>query len=352
VASLKDVPLPQSLKGLFNLTVTEATAGPKGLVTMQTQGTLSQGSIRMKELAVPIDAVDMKFQADQTNATLESLSMTLGSKGSVKAQGKVLDYLAKQDFDATLEVKDINIAEVVDQKDAPVKMEGLIYANVKASGQAANLNSIIGDGNVEVKEAKLKDLNVLKLVLDKISVIPNLSEKVKASLSEKYLKKLEDKDTTINTIAATIAIASGLINVNPIDVQADEFAFNGQCQADFAQKYTLTGAFMIPKELAAAMVNGASELQYLRDIDGNISFVLTVSGQGAGTPSVTPDVGSLMKNAVMNKGKEELGRMLHKALGGADSGAETQSTDGSTPTAGQKSPESEIIDGIFGSIFK
>jgi uncharacterized protein involved in outer membrane biogenesis len=349
VAPLKDVPLPQSLKGLFNLSVTEATAGPKGLASLKTQGALSGGSIHMKELAVPVDAVELKFQADQTNATIDGLSMTIGGKGTVKAQGNVADYLAKQDFNAQLEVKDIDLAEVVAQEKAPVKVAGLLNANVKAQGQVANLNSITGDGQVEIKEAKLKDLNVLKLVLDKIAVIPNLSEKVKGSLPEKYTKKLEDKDTAINKVAATITIAAGAINVNPIDVEADEFMFNGQCQADFAQKYALTGAFMIPQELAAAMVQGVPELQYLLDVNGNISFPLRVSGQGGAIPSVTPDVGNLMKNAVINKGKAELGRVLHKVLGGKDNAADSQT---GTQQNGEKSPEQQLIDGVFGTIFK
>ncbi len=349
VASLKDVPLPQSLKGRFNLVVSEATAGPKGLVSLKTQGALSQGSIRMKELAVPIDAVELKFQADQANATIDGLSMAIG-KGIVKAQGAVSDYLVKQDFNAQVEVKDLDLAAIIEQKDAPVKVAGLLYANVKAQGLGSDLNSIAGDGTLEVKEAKLKDINILKLVLDKIAVIPNLSEKVRASLPEKYSAKLDDKDTAINKVAATIAILNGKINVDPINVAADEFMFNGQCQADFAQKYVLTGAFMVPQELAAAMVKGAPELQYLLDQEGNIRFALSVAGQGAKVPSFTPDVGDLMKNAVINQGKKELGRALRDVLGGSD---QSGSVEGSTvPQDGQKSPEQQVIDGIFGTIFK
>ncbi len=346
VASLKDVPLPQSLKGRFNLVITEATAGAQGLMALNTQGTLSDGSIRMKELAVPIDAVDLKFQADQTKAVIDGLSMKIG-KGTVSAQATVTDYMTKQDFNGQLEAKGIDLTEVVAQEKAPVKVAGLLYANIKAQGMGSDLNSIVGDGAIEVKEGKLKDLNVLKLVLDKISVIPNLSEKVKASLPEKYIAKLEDKDTEITKIAATVAIAGGQINVTPIDVQADEFAFNGQCQADFTQKYSLSGAFMIPAELASAMIKGAPELQYLLDMQGNISFPLKVSGKGAGVPGFTPDVGSLMKNAVINKGKEELGRALRDVLGTPEPEAP-----GTGPEEKKTSPEKEIIDGIFGTIFK
>jgi hypothetical protein len=104
------------------------------------------------------------------------------------------------------------------------------------------------------------------------------------------------------------------------------------------------------------MTKGAPELQYLLDVNGNISFPLRISGQGAGVPSFAPDVGNLMKNAVMNEGKKELGRALRKVLGGSSDQQSGTATDGSsgTPKEGEKtqSPEEQIINGIFGTIFK
>lgn len=359
VVSLKDVPLPQSLKGKIDVVLEEVSAGAKGLVSLTSHGELVQGSIKLKELAVPIDVDQAKFKTVGTHADVDDLKISLG-KGMIKGKLSVDEFLTKQSFNGEVVVDGIDLAELIEQKDAQVKVEGKVFANVKAQGQGSDVQSIVGDGTLEVKDAKLKDLNVLKLVLDKISIVPNLSEKVKKSLPEKYVKKLEDADTSINKVAATIAISAGQINVNPIDVEADEFIFEGQCQADFEQAYTLSGAFMIPQELAASMVSSVSELQYLLDEKGNIRFPLRVSGKGTGVPTFSPEIGDLMKNVLVNKGKEELGKVLNKVFnqnGVNTSNEPTQSGqpqegDGSTQGGSQKSTEQQIIDGVLGTIFK
>jgi hypothetical protein len=71
------------------------------------------------------------------------------------------------------------------------------------------MKSIVGDGSFDVKDGKLKDLNVLKAVLDKISFIPNFSSSIVANLSESYQAKLNSPDTAINKVSGTFTLTGG-----------------------------------------------------------------------------------------------------------------------------------------------
>ena len=310
--------------------------------------------VKLKELALPVHGTEAHFKMTENQFTVDDLQAALG-KGQIAAKVGVTDYMTRQNFDFSAEIKGLNLNEILDQKDAPVKVEGLVLGTIKAKGQAADLNSITGDGNFEVKEAKLKDLNVLKTVLDKISFLPNVSSRVESKLPEIYKAKLKSKDTEIKKISSPLLISQGVIGMEPIAVEADEFIFTGKCTAGFDQKYALDGSVKIPTELSAAMGEGIEELKYLFDENSNISLPVHVTGKGPDAPvvAVTQTALDMGKNAMRNEGKKQLEKVLNKALGVEQPAASDAKDQGQgTPAQDQRSPGSQIIDGIFDKIFK
>ncbi|MBF0386164.1 MAG: DUF748 domain-containing protein, partial [Candidatus Omnitrophica bacterium] len=316
VAALKDVPLPERLNGTLNVDIASAIAGPKGLSALSGRGSLNNWEVKLKELAIPICGSDTSFKMTESLVYVNDLKAVLG-KGQISAKVSIAEYMTSKNFDLSAEVKGIGLSEILDQKQSPVKVEGLVFGNIKAKGQAADVNSITGEGNFEIKESKLKDLNVLKTVLDKISFLPNVSSRVEAKLPEKYKTKLQDKDTEIKKISSPCIISKGVILLEPISVEADEFIFDGKCQAGFDQRYSLDGKVKIPAELSTAMGEGIEELKYLYDEKGNISLPVHVTGKGANVPvfAVTQTAIDMGKNAILNQGKKEVGQILNKALG-------------------------------------
>jgi hypothetical protein len=355
IAALKDASLPERLQGKFNIIITDAVAGAKGLSRLTGRGVLTGGEIKLKEFALPIQGVDTKFQLTEKDFMMDSIQARLG-KGQVTAQAGVKDYLARQDFTLSAELKGIDLAEILDQKQAQVKVEGLVTGFVKAQGQGSDIYSMTGEGNLEVKEAKLKDLNILKTILDKISFLPNVSSRVEAGLTEKYKQKLNNKDTEINKVSAAIVISNGAAVVDPISIEADEFVFSGKSRAGFDAGYSLNGSVKIPAELSSAMAQGVSEMKYLYDENSNISIPVHVVGKGAQPPSfsVTQTALDMSKNILRNEGKKQLGNIFDKVLGieGKASSSDVQGKETEGVDQKETSPAAEIIDGIFNNIFK
>jgi hypothetical protein len=354
VAALKDVSLPESLKGQLNITITNAAAGAAGLKSLASEVTLKDWEAKLKELTVPISGAETKFKVTESQLTADDLRFNVG-RGQIISKVNVADYMTRQAFDFSTEIKDLNLAEVLEQSKAPVKIEGVVFATMKAQGQGADLNSITGEGNLEVKEVKLKNLNILKTVLDKVSIISDIS-RIKAKLPEKYLAKLEDADTTINKVSSTMSISAGQLVLSPVAVEADEFVFSGTGQAKFDQTYNFDGSFKITPELSAIMGSSTEEFQYLYDSDNLISLPIHVDGKGAQAPtiSVLESAFDLMKNAGRTQVKKEIKRALSKVLGGS---VEAQPQDQDSPADGtqsvpQEDPGSKIIGDIFDKVFK
>ena len=362
MSALKEAPLPESLQGDLSLSLAALNAGAQGLLALQGEGKLKNGAVKLKELAVPLQGINTAFQFTSSDITADALSAALG-KGQITARFSLKDYMTAQAFATQADIQGIDLAEVLDQEKAAVKIAGLVSGKFQAQGRAADLNSITGEGTLDIKEAKLKDLNVLRKVLDSMSFLPGLSARLEAALPERYTKNLEDKDTDLRKISVDGMIANGEILISPIIIEADEFLFSGKAAAGFDLKYTIDGPFQIPADLSAAITQTEENMQYFYDEEGRITFPIHVTGEGATTPIIKhmKTMQDVIKNAARNKGKEELKKVLQKAIGvetpsgSQPDGANQPDAQQNQQTPGQdkeQSLEGQLIEGIFNQIFK
>lgn len=348
---LKDVPLPESMAGKFNFVINEMTAGAQGLVSLVSQGELTQGMARLKELTVPVDPIRLKFTSTKTQLNFEDFYIGIG-KGSIKASAVVDDYAGQQIFNVDLDLRGINLKEILKQDNAPVKVEGLILGQMKVQGQGfnpENTSLIIGDGGLEIQEGKLIDLNVLKLALSKITIIPNLADTLINSLPEPSRQQLQAKDTVFKKVEMKTKINQGVILIDPITLESDSFEFLGQVQAKFDQSFAMEGTLLIPPDLSKEMVALVPQLEYLVNPEQKIFLPLKVSGQGGSSPTFTPDIGYISGKILQNRGRQEIMNVLDKVLGQEE---EAPAPGSENPTQPEKTPEREIIENIFDSIFK
>jgi hypothetical protein len=168
-------------------------------------------------------------------------------------------------------------------------------------------------GNLEIKEGRLVDMNVFKMVLDKLAFIPDLSGILEAKLPEQYKEKLRQKDTVITSLKLNASLSNGSINIQTIAMEAEGFLFEGTGTVGFDQSYSLNGSFVILQDMASRMVESVSELKLLQDETQQIRFPLKVSGKGRSV-SFTPDVQGLGVTVIKNKASEELQKIFDKVF--------------------------------------
>lgn len=344
---------PENIQGKLNVTVDQFEASSQGLKTLILKGELLQGLVNWKGLSQPINSMSCQFEVSETKIDLKDFKFRLG-KGSLSAKGSVEDYLKSQNFQMDLNLDGLDLEEVIDQKDQPVKVKGLLFGKFMTQGQGFDpqktLNSMNGQGELEMREGRLADLNILKTVLDKISLIPDLVEQLEAALPERYKEILTHKDTMLNKVNFSITIQDGKLLIKPIEIDADGFLLEGQAQAGFNQEYSLEGSLIIPADLSASMVQLVSPLQYLFDESQRIFIPLGVSGRFPQF-NFSVDLAYLGKRLIENKGKEELKKVINKVFD-RENNQPIESPDAPADQPEQKRPEQEIIENILDSIFK
>lgn len=315
---LKDVSLPAELKGKVEVSVPRLVTGAKGLSELQAEVTLSQGSVTLKELATPVKGISLKAQASEKDLTLENLSLFLGS-GSVNASAKVQDYLAAQTYSFNAQVKDLKAQEVLNQEKAAVKVQGQLGADIACSGKGfspdALKTTLSGTVAAAIAKAALKDINVLRAVLDKIDVIPGLSQSIEAGLPQKFKNSLSVKDTSFADMKLPVAIEDGEVVIKDAAVVSEMFSFKGSVRSSLGGRYVMVGDFLIPQELSAAMAASQPKLAYLFNSEKLISFPLRIKGSAASGPQFIVDTEYIAKRLITEQGAQQLFKAIDKNLG-------------------------------------
>ncbi len=375
ILALKDRASLENLQGKFQARIKEAKITPAGLSSLMAEGELKEGMLKIRELLLPI-AIQSRFQMTESQIHKE-VSCSLG-QGRLSAQANIKDYLAQQDLDVQVDLKDLNLKEVLDQAKQPVKLEGILSGQFQLAGELrrpdfssgvgvpishevrtsgdlkpeALITAVTGEGTLTMEEGMLKDFNILRIVLDKISIIPDLVEKIEAALPERYKELLTQKDTPLKKVNFQTKIHEGALVIQSAHIEADGFLLQGQGRVGFDQRFSLNGSFSILEDLASSMIGIVPELEYLLDEDKRILIPgLKAAGKIPKLEDFSIDLEYLAQRLLINKGRSELEKALDKVFD-REKGSSAPSGDSSPPPSEEKRSEQELIEGILDSIFK
>jgi len=351
----KGAVLPVSLKGKASLMLKEITIGQKEPVGLTADFSLTDAALKFRQITSPITDIRMNVKITKTKILLDKTSATIG-QGAIKCSGVIEDYLARQDFNATADVENLKIQDLIAQDKSSVKAEGVVSGRITLKGQGfssqALSSNLSGEGKISISKARLKDINVLRTVLDKISVIPGLAEKFEANLPEHYQQELTQKDTVFSDIKLPVTVENGRLLIKDTVVASDEFLFKGRTEVGFDSAFSLEGSFLIPPELSSSMVATIPEMQYLLNQDQQIFIPLKVSGK-SGQMQFMVDAEYIAKKLLANQAKTQLWKVLDKAIGGKKPNTES-SIDPNAPQSpsDKKSATEELVDSVLDAVFK
>lgn len=190
---------------------------------------------------------------------------------------------------------------------------------VTVDGSAATLDparlgqSIAASGRLKLTEARVANLNVVRAVLEKLSMIPGLLQALEARLPEAYQAKLATPDTVLSPIDAPLRVAAGSLQLDDLLVRSETFALSGSGRVGLDGTMDIRAILRIEPVLSAALIKSVNELQALADAGGQLEIPLTVQGR-APQVAVLPDLNYLASKLIVTKVQDLLGDFLQKAL--------------------------------------
>jgi len=230
-------------------------------------------------------------------------------------------------------------------------MNGYFKGSGEGMSKVALEKSLIADGTIELINGRIADVNLLKEALSKLSFFPDLANRIETNLPEKYKEVLNRKDTILGEVKIDMQIHSGALMIDQAEVNADGFLATAHGQLDLNQNLSLKADFYVESELSNSMVNTSEELSYLLDENKQIHISFKPYSGKLENFRMVPDVGDLGAAIIRNRGREELRKVIFKALD-LDDRPVLEPSDGQevAPEEQGQSPEEALIENILDMI--
>ena len=357
----KSMGIENNLYGKIYLDGIRLITNQEGLKDLKLTGHLIDAKMKLTSMLYPIENMDIDFTLTESDINFSDIFMYVAS-GRVTGKLKLEDYLNKQRFSGNIDVENIQLDEIISDKDLPVKMKGSLYARVIAKGQGLSKSllrkNMQADIVMDIKDGKIVDVNILKIVLSNISMLPKLVETIQLNLPEKYKESLRVKDTVIDKAQLEAGLKKGILKFDRAEVEAQGFSASVKGQVDWKQNLDAFIDFFIAKDLSASMIKDVEQLKELLNDKQQIRIPLREYHGKLENFKTYPDLEDLAKKIIINTGKQELKKALFKALDIEKAQPSTEeekklnSETSDTPaTEDQQRPEEILIDTIFNAIF-
>jgi len=285
--------LPAGLKGKVDITLSRMTAGAKGLSALQLELGLNDGEAGIKDLVLPLENISASVSVTESDIKLKSLSAAAGG-GRITASGGLNDYAAGRVFNVNASISGVKLQKFLAQDKMPLKTEGDVTGKIILDGKGFSpdetLSGLSGGADIVVQQPALKDINILRAALDKITVLPFLTDRVVAAMPDKYRERFNSKDTMLKKIELPVKISGGKASAENTLVAGEDFLLAGKTEAGMDGSFSLEGQLEISEELSALMTKAVKELEYLFNKDKQIILPLKLSGK-AGSAKVEVDSG-------------------------------------------------------------
>ena len=187
-------------------------------------------------------------------------------------------------------------------------------------------------GTLQLQDGRIINLNILRELFTKLSMIPGLVERLQSRLPEDYRAKLDSRDTPLRAIELPIDLGSGAFRLQHVDVGTDTFSFSGTGTIQLRGATAFQGVARIDKTFSAAIIQSVSELQQLTNAAGELEIPLAIQGQGARI-AVMPDLNYIASKVLVNKVADVLDRLLDRGENAEAQPPATSSQDGAAPAS-------------------
>jgi len=173
--------------------------------------------------------------------------------------------------------------------------------------------ALAGRGDVTIQDGAIANLNLLRQVFERLTVIPGLSQRLQARLPEGYQEKLDAPDTLFGPIHLPVMVQQGVLTFSDAQIPAEMFTLEGAGRVGMTGALAVDAILRVEPALSKAIIGSVNELQYLADREGRLALPVVVQGT-VSQLSVLPDLQYVASRLVVSKAQEWLGDVIQRQL--------------------------------------
>jgi hypothetical protein len=303
-----DLPGPQKLRGLSG--------------ELNVQGPLTDLLVAAPKLQLSFQDAPLRVattaRLTSSNVTVQTLTITgLGGEARLPA---TLQLVPPKNFTAQPSISTISIGELL--KVTKPSLSSMISGTIlsfKGSFSGSTMGdlarSISGPGDVVVKDAVLKGVNLPALILSKVSNIPLLEGTLRANIAPEHQKYFNDPDTKISELKGEFSLGGGVINLRSLRAASEAFTLESNGTMSMDGDLNLASNFILSADISQSLAKRSKTVETMLNKNKLLEIPVVIKGKSPAL-IVAPDISKLLQGAGGRMLEEKAGSLLEKALGG------------------------------------
>ncbi len=303
VPSFNALGLEDKLQGIVEMSIEVIPMDPSALSNLNGRCELKYGYMAFKNFKAPIENLECLFLVQSTHFILDHISGSLAG-GTFKVSGDVTQT-GRPDLPVNFSVqaRDLSIERLARSvaADAP-SLSGMLSLDLQGSARGLSWpqisTSLNGSGRLTLGQGVLLNYNVLKEVIDALSVIPGAETTIRQNFPSVYQARLSEKSTILRPVDLPFGIQNGMIYFNPLTVSTDLVAIVGAGQLGLDGGIGADATLLLSGELSAVLIRNVSQLQLLTDERGQLAIPLKIKGRLPDQVKIKPDTNYIAQKVV------------------------------------------------------
>jgi hypothetical protein len=303
-----DLPGPQKVRGLSG--------------DIAVQGALSDLSLSAPKLQLAFQDAPLRVataaRVTSSNVTVQSLTINgLGGEARLPA---TLQLVPPKNFTAQPTLATISIGDLlkVTKPSLASMISGTIVSfkgNFSGSAMGDVARSVSGPGDILVKDAVLKGVNLPALILSKVSNIPLLEGSLRSNIPPEHQKYFNDPDTKISELKSDFSLGGGTINLKSLRAASVAFTLESSGTMSMEGDLNLSSNFILAADISASLAKRSKTVEKMLNKNKLLEIPVVIKGRSPALV-VAPDISKLLQGAGGKMLEEKAGSLLEKALGG------------------------------------
>ncbi len=303
-----DLPGPQKVRSL---------SGDINLQGSLTDISVSTSTIKLSFQDAPL-RVATTARVTSTNVTVQALNVSgLGGETRLPA---TIQLNPPKAFSAQPSISSVSIEELlkVTKPDLSRSIAGTIVSakgNFSGSTMGEVARSVNGAGDLLIKNAVLKGVNVPNLILSKVSNIPLLEGTLRSNIAPEHQKYFNDPDTKVAEFTSEYSLGGGVINLKSLRATSEAFVLQSSGTMSMDGELNLASNFILSADISTSLAKRSKTVENMLTKDKRLEIPVVIKGKSPALV-VLPDISKLLQGAGGRALEQQAGKLLEKALGG------------------------------------
>jgi len=303
-----DLPGPQKVRSL---------SGDINLQGSLTDISVSTSTIKLSFQDAPL-RVATTARVTSANVTVQALNVSgLGGETRLPA---TIQLNPPKAFSAQPSISSVSIEELlkVTKPDLSRSIAGTIVSakgNFSGSTMGEVARSVNGAGDLLIKNAVLKGVNVPNLILSKVSNIPLLEGTLRSNIAPEHQKYFNDPDTKVAEFTSEYSLGGGVINLKSLRATSEAFVLQSSGTMSMDGELNLASNFILSADISTSLAKRSKTVENMLTKDKRLEIPVVIKGKSPALV-VLPDISKLLQGAGGRALEQQAGKLLEKALGG------------------------------------